>query len=106
MRNSTKWFSDKYVFGEYENAVRGQNPKGNAPVCEIVFNHSSPINFYEEYGEPLYADFEYIKIPIPQQSHALLERQYGADYMTPQQVSAMHGSFNFDVEKSYKQIKK
>ena len=105
MRNSTKWFSDKYVFGEYENAVRGQNPKGNAPVCEIAFNHSSPINFYEEYGEPLYADFEYIKIPIPQQSHALLERQYGADYMTPQQVSAMHGSFNFDVEKSYKQLK-
>jgi len=25
--------------------------------------------------------------------------------MTPQQVSAMHGSFNFDVERSYIQLK-
>jgi hypothetical protein len=34
----------------------------------------------------------------------MLERQYGADYMTPQHVSAMHGGFNFDVERSYKQL--
>lgn len=102
MRNRTTCLSDMKAYEKYEATVRGQRPDGNAPVCEIAFNHSSPVNFYEEYGEPVYVDFEYVKIPIPQQSHGLLARQYGIDYMTPQQVSAMHGTMNFDVEHSYK----
>lgn len=102
MRNNTKCLSDKHLFHKYEEVVRGKGSNENAPVCEIAFNHSSPINLHMEYGEPISVDFEYVTIPIPQASHALLARQYGADYMTPQQVSAMHGCMNFDVEQSYK----
>ena len=103
MRNHTKSLSDKYMYGRYEEVLRGERVNECVPVCEIAFNHSSPINNYKEYGEPLYADFEYIKIPIPQESHIMLKRQYGSDYMTPQQVSAMHGSLMFDVEHGYKE---
>lgn len=102
MRNKTSSLSDKRIYAEYENVVKSVPKDETATICEIAFNHNSPVNFYKEYGEPTYQDFEYLKIPIPQQSHALLARQYGKDYMVPQQVSAIHGSLNFDVEHSYK----
>ena len=104
MRNNTQCLSDKYQFACYEDVLRLNNKKDEtSPVCEIAFNHCSPINFFKEYGVPEYATFEYIKIPIPQQSRTMLARQYGADYMTPHHVPAMHENLKFDVERSYKE---
>lgn len=106
MRNKTKCLSDRYRYEEYEKVLRGLEVNNSVPVCEITFNHTSPINYYREYGEPQYVDFEYIKMPIPRECHSLLERQYGADYMTPQRVSSFHGTLEFDVEHSYVELMK
>ncbi len=101
LRNHTKAFSDKVQYERYENFLRSVPARQDGCVCEISFKHSSMIASRADYGEPQMADFEYIKMPIPQNAHHLLALQYGQDYMTPIQGLAQHSSFCFDTENSY-----
>lgn len=103
LRDHTKALSDKVQYARYEDVLRSVPTKEEGCVCEIAFKHSSMISSYSDFGEPLWVDFEYIKVPIPQNAHHLLALQYGADYMTPIQGLAQHGGLCFDTENSYKQ---
>ena len=101
LRNHTTALSDKALYHNYEELLRSVplNPQGY--VSEISFQHGSCINAYQDFGEPQYVDFEYIKMPIPQNPLRLLELQYGADFMTPQQLPAIHNAMAFDIDHSY-----
>jgi lipopolysaccharide cholinephosphotransferase len=103
LRDHTKALSDKVQYARYEDVLRSVPTKEEGCVCEIAFKHSSMISSYSDFGEPQWVDFEYIKVPIPQNAHHLLALQYGADYMTPIQGLAQHGGLCFDTENSYKQ---
>lgn len=102
LRDKTKTFSDKVQYGRYEQFLRSVPTQQDGCVCEISFKHSSMIASYSDFGEPQWVDFEYIKVPIPQNAHHLLALQYGDDYMTPIQGLAQHGGLCFDTENSYK----
>lgn len=102
-RNHTSFLSDKKRYAKYENILRSVKPMSHGNVCEISFKHNYPLMQIDDFGEPVLVDFEYMKMPVPPNSHRLLELQFGSDYMTPKQVPTEHGSMNFDVERSYKE---
>ncbi len=45
-------------------------------------------------------DFEFLKIPVPVNYHAILSRTYG-DYMKFVIGTSLHGNVFFDTDKSY-----
>lgn len=100
-RNHGGCLSDVRRYAAYERVLRNvvSQPHGN--VCEISFKHNYPLMPVDDFGEPLWVDFEYIKMPVPQNSHRLLELQFGPDYMTPRQAPTEHGGMNFDTDNSY-----
>ena len=102
-RNKTSFLSDKKRYAEYENVLRSVKAMCHGNVCEISFKHNYPLMQIDDFDEPVLVDFEYMKMPVPQNSHRLLELQYGSDYMTPKQAPTVHGGLNFDVEHSYKE---
>ena len=63
------------------------------------------VRLCDDFGEPVWVDFEYIKVPIPQNAHRILQLQFGPDYMTPLQLSAAHSQLRYDTGKSYLEIK-
>lgn len=102
-RNNISFLSDKKRYAKYEKILRSVKPMSHGNVCEISFKHNYPLMQIDDFGEPQLVDFEYVKMPIPQNSHRLLELQYGSDYMIPKQAPTVHGGLNFDVEHSYKE---
>ena len=56
----------------------------------------------EDISNPILLDFEFLKIPVPQNYEIILRRRYG-DYMKPLQTGGYHGTTFFDVDKSYKE---
>lgn len=103
LRNNTSFLSDKRMYAKYEDVLRRVGSMAHGNVCEISFKHNYPLMQIDDFGEPVYVDFEYIKMPVPQNTHRLLELQFGSDYMTPKQAPTEHGAMEFDVEHSYKQ---
>lgn len=101
LRNHTTCLSDKARYAAYEEVLRSvkANPVGS--VCEISFQHGSMVAPYADYGQPQWIDFEFIKLPAPQNPAHLLELQYGADFMTPRQAPSEHGTLAFDTEQPY-----
>ncbi len=102
-RNHTSFLSDKKRYSKYEEILRSVKPVSHGNVCEISFKHNYPLMQIDDFGEPVIVDFEYMKMPVPQNSHRLLELQFGSDYMIPKQVPTEHGGMNFDVEYSYRE---
>ena len=72
-------------------------------VCVISFKHNSPLMQIDDFCEPVLVDFEYMKMPVPQNLHRLLELQYGPDYMTLKKAPTEHGDMIFDVEHGNKE---
>lgn len=46
-----------------------------------------PVSYF---GDPIFIDFEFVKIPVPQKYDLVLKSFYGEDYMTPRQVPSGH----------------
>ena len=75
-------------------------------ICEKKCPLSlSPLNtkFYrykEDFGKCEMMDFEFLKIPVPVNYHAILSRTYG-DYMKFVIGTSLHGNVFFDTDKSY-----
>ena len=49
----------------------------------------------------VYMPFEMLTVPVPVGYAECLEAGFGKDWRVPKQVSALHGSILFDVDKSY-----
>ena len=65
----------------------------------------SPLNtkFYrykDDFDKCEMMDFEFLKIPVPVNYHAILSRTYG-DYMKFVIGTSLHGNVFFDTDKSY-----
>lgn len=101
-RNNVPFLSDKKLYAKYEDVLRSIKPQLHGYVCEISFKHNYPLMPVDDFGDMMWVPFEHISMPVPQNSHRLLELMFGADYMTPKQIPTEHGSMNFDVENSYK----
>ena len=75
-------------------------------ICEKKCPLSlSPLNtkFYrykEDFDKCEMMDFEFLKIPVPVNYHAILSRTYG-DYMKFVIGTSLHGNVFFDTDKSY-----
>lgn len=100
-RNHTHGLSDKARYADYEKVLRSVPYNKLGYVCEISFKHNYPLIPVAYFGEPVWVDFEYIQMPILQESHKFLETFFGPDYMTPMQVSTEHGKMLYDTEHSY-----
>lgn len=104
-REHVPFLSDKKLFGKYEALLRSVSPERKAAWTEITFNHACPMYPVNSYRETVYADFEFLKLPIPADYDSVLTIMYG-DYMTPAQIPSGHGTLNYDVTHSYKEILK
>lgn len=101
LRRNVAFLSDQRRYEAYERVLRSVETKAHGNVCEISFKHNYPLMQVDDFGTPEWVDFEYMKMPVPQNSHRLLELQYGLDYMTPLQAPTEHGGMNFDTDNSY-----
>ncbi len=95
------------LFEEYEDTFRKQWRSDIQEVCSMAFSwepfekHRRTVHLMDKI---LFFQFEDIMMPIPNQYHEILTRQFG-DYMTPTQAPSMHGSFTLvDTEHSYEEF--
>lgn len=102
-RNHTKWLSDKARYEKYENVLRSVPCNEYGTVCEISFKHNYPMIPVSYFGEPVWVDFEFTKIPVLQRSHEFLATFFGPDYMTPKQAPTEHGGLSFDTDRSWRE---
>ena len=56
--------------------------------------------YKEDFDKCEMMDFEFLKIPVPVNYHAILSRTYG-DYMKFVIGTSLHGNVFFDTDKSY-----
>ncbi|TWV13318.1 LicD family protein [Bacteroidaceae bacterium HV4-6-C5C] len=96
---------DLMFFRSYEKTLRQFNINNSDYLAYISLNLKENIKNKDFYSQTLYSDFEYIKIPIPIGYDNILRIDFG-DYMTPKKEPTMHGSMDYNVERSYKEILK
>ena len=59
-----------------------------------------PDEYKDDFDKCEMMDFEFLKIPVPVNYHAILSRTYG-DYMKFVIGTSLHGNVFFDTDKSY-----
>lgn len=85
------------LYSRYENIFREISPEGSSTVATSAWKYLSYKRDRKAYDTTEYADFEYLKLPIPGGYDHLLTLFYG-DYMTPAKAPNMHGEVIFDPD--------
>lgn len=97
----------KKLMEEYQDLFRKYDVPENKRVAPPCFDRTifkTATKQKEWYKETLYMPFEDISVPVPIGYDMVLRTQYGDDYMTPAQVSNMHGALEvLDARKDYKE---
>ena len=91
-----------YYLKQFEHECSKYNGTGQSTWSLLSFqfdnrHHDLPV--YND-SEIMYVDFEFMKIPIPNNYHEHLTIKYG-DYMNPKRVPNYHGDVIFDTDRSY-----
>ena len=101
----SKWKGERQLFHEYENLFNSYDFESCSCVACPCFNRKAIKSFTKKiswYRQTIMMPFEDIMLPAPIDFDKVLRTQYGDDYMTPKQVSSLHGGFAaISVEKSY-----
>ena len=106
--NSIRRFENlMHLYSTYDAcAARFENEQSKF-VTSIAFLGKVEDNRIVErtwYGEPQYAAFECLTVPLPSDPESILRIYYGDDYMTPLNKSPVHSSVVFDTNRSYLEV--
>ena len=94
-----------FVSRYYSIARQYQNMDYKDVAAAAVFGSERFIRCRDWYSGTLYMPFEDISMPVPIRYEAILNRQYGADYMTPKQEPPVHKGFLFrSTTQSYEEV--
>lgn len=98
---SHRW--DVAAFRRFEDVLRQPAPSSTPYVASLCVSLKQTIKRRAEYDETLYMPFEHLQMPVPAGYHNILTAFYG-DYLTPRRTPALHGTFIFDTEHSYRHL--
>ena len=90
-------FSPKRIFKRYDNSLRKYNIDGNKNIGTRSFDFT--VIRYDQNFPLKYVNFENILIPVPNDSHLVLQKQYG-NYMElpPVEKRTNHAPIKLDFE--------
>ncbi len=70
-------------------------------VCSYKYSTHRRMRLRSAYNEMVMMDFEYTKLPAPNDTHEALICYFGNDYMTPRRIPTMHNGKHFDADMPY-----
>ena len=91
------------LFTKLENTFRENSIKDNDRISCLSFIVDEKHYFRKKewYNDTVLLPFEDLMMPVPEEYHFILEKQYG-DYMTPKNSPGYHSFWKLDADSSYK----
>lgn len=95
----------KHFYTMRENIYRNVQKCSNVGMISFLFDEPRFVWSKEELEEIIYADFEYVKVPIPAKFDVVLTKTYG-EWNKPVKGAAIHSGIHFDCDRSYSEVLK